>query len=200
MQREHEERILVSQLLEPVLFTLAQKHLEKAKSAPPGTDGEMEHSLGTIVMVALYLEARINSLCIEYLLPPRPKLHSSLQMHQEEYLKQLIWHELEHRKNLAEKWEIFLPLITPTVQILDDKILHELRWLKDLRNRLAHYKARPKPLSKLPKDDLGRSVPQIRKELSKENAERAVRLVKEIERRIQKMGLDKGVASLVLND
>ncbi len=198
MQREHEERILVSQLLEPALFSLAQNHLEKAKGAPPGTDGEMEHSLGTIVMAALYLEARINSLCIEYLLSPKPKLRDSLQMYQVDYLKQLIWHELEHRKNLAEKWEIFLPLIAPTVQSLDDEILRELRWLKDLRNRLVHYKAIPKPLTKLPKDDVGRFVPQIRKELSKGNAERAVRLVKEIEKQIQKMGLDEGVASLVL--
>jgi len=179
-----EMKVLMAQHLEWAMYELAQAHCEKARQARSegNRSEELMYSLGAIVMAALCCEAMINSIGIRYFYLPRggTKLEKEIQR-----MKRLSWETIERRIGFDEKWEIIYPIVNPKMEDLDEEIVQKIRWLYNLRNTLVHYKAKPRPVNKLP----DRQLP-IRKDLTVENAEKAVRVIRTLAEKIREISPD----------
>jgi len=179
-----EMKVFMAQHLEWAMYELAQAHCEKARQARSegNRSEELMYSLGAIVMAALCCEAMINSIGIRYFYLPRggTKLEKEIQR-----MKRLSWETIERRIGFDEKWEIIYPIVNPKMEDLDEEIVQKIRWLYNLRNTLVHYKAKPRPVNKLP----DRQLP-IRKDLTVENAEKAVRVIRTLAEKIREISPD----------
>ena len=141
-------------------------------------------------MAALCCEAMINSIGDRYFYLPRggTGLEKEIQR-----MRRLNWEIIERRTGFDEKWEIVYPVVNPEMEDLDEEILKEVKWLYNLRNMLVHYKAKPKPLNKLPNGQL-----PIRRHLTVENAEKAVRLVRTLAEKIR--GISPDLSHMILKE
>lgn len=187
-----ELKIFMAQHLEWAMYELAQKHCDKARQARSegNKSKELMYSLGAVVMAALCCEAMINSIGIRYFYFPRGRTELEKEIQR---MKRLSWEIIERRTGFAEKWEVIYPVVNPEMEELDEETLREVRWLYNLRNMLVHYKAKPKPLDKLPNGQL-----PIWRNLTAENAEKAVRLVRTLAEKIR--GISPDLSHMILKE
>jgi len=187
-----EIKIFMTRHLEWVMYELAQEHCKKARQARSegNRSKELMHSLGAVVMAALCCEAMINSIGNRFFYLPRggTELEKEIQR-----MRRLNWEIIERRTGFDEKWEIVYSVVNPEMEDLDEEILKEIKWLYNLRNMLVHYKAKPKPLEKLPNRQ-----PPIRGHLTAENAEKAVRLVRTLAEKIR--GISPDLSHMILKE